>query len=214
MVVVILLKSYQNSHFLHIEDKSNGKHKIKMTLAEEVSQYIKENKLDIVVLGKRNSRKFKLPSDNITAFVLKEFTGTIMIFANDNTFEPDKKLTLGLFNSPEGTSNLKFGEDLMNNIAKPIKSFRVIKNSNKLKEIKKEVIDHIDEYVFELNDNTAKNMSNYMLKNNVNLLLLNRTPKNTKTKSPQIKTDLKKMVHHSNVSLLLPGVQLPHYNNL
>lgn len=36
-VVVIVIKSYQNSHFLHIEDKSNGKHKIKMTLAEEVT---------------------------------------------------------------------------------------------------------------------------------------------------------------------------------
>ncbi len=40
-VVVILLKSYQNSHFLHIEDKSNGKHKIKMTLAEEVTFFNK-----------------------------------------------------------------------------------------------------------------------------------------------------------------------------
>lgn len=36
-VVVIVIKSYQNSHFLHIEDNSNGKHKIKMTLAEEVT---------------------------------------------------------------------------------------------------------------------------------------------------------------------------------
>ena len=36
-VAVIAIKSYQNSHFLHIEDKSNGKHKIKMTLAEEVT---------------------------------------------------------------------------------------------------------------------------------------------------------------------------------
>ncbi|MFD2100012.1 SulP family inorganic anion transporter [Flagellimonas iocasae] len=36
-IVVILIKSYQNSHFLHIEDKSNGVHKIKMTLAEEVT---------------------------------------------------------------------------------------------------------------------------------------------------------------------------------
>ena len=36
-LVVIAIKSYQNSHFLHIEDKSNGKHKIKMTLAEEVT---------------------------------------------------------------------------------------------------------------------------------------------------------------------------------
>lgn len=40
-IVVILIKSYQNSHFLHIEDKSNGKIKIKMTLAEEVTFFNK-----------------------------------------------------------------------------------------------------------------------------------------------------------------------------
>ncbi len=40
-IVVILIKSYQNSHFLHIEDKSNGIHKIKMTLAEEVTFFNK-----------------------------------------------------------------------------------------------------------------------------------------------------------------------------
>ncbi|TDQ28428.1 SulP family inorganic anion transporter [Tenacibaculum caenipelagi] len=40
-VIVILIKSYQNSHFLHIEDKSNGLHKIKMTLAEEVTFFNK-----------------------------------------------------------------------------------------------------------------------------------------------------------------------------
>ncbi|WP_299062941.1 SulP family inorganic anion transporter [uncultured Polaribacter sp.] len=40
-IVVILIKSFQNSHFLHIEDKSNGKNKIKMTLAEEVTFFNK-----------------------------------------------------------------------------------------------------------------------------------------------------------------------------
>ncbi|WP_347923435.1 SulP family inorganic anion transporter [Pontimicrobium sp. SW4] len=40
-VVVILIKSYQNSHFLHIEDKSNGKQRLKMTLAEEVTFFNK-----------------------------------------------------------------------------------------------------------------------------------------------------------------------------
>ncbi len=40
-IVVILIKSYQNSHFLHIEDQSNGRHKIKMTLAEEVTFFNK-----------------------------------------------------------------------------------------------------------------------------------------------------------------------------
>ena len=40
-VVVILIKSYQNSHFLHIEDASNGVHRIKMELAEEVTFFNK-----------------------------------------------------------------------------------------------------------------------------------------------------------------------------
>lgn len=40
-IVVILIKSYQNSHFLHIEDRSNGKHRIKMTFAEEVTFFNK-----------------------------------------------------------------------------------------------------------------------------------------------------------------------------
>ncbi|MDY0781198.1 SulP family inorganic anion transporter [Tenacibaculum sp. IB213877] len=40
-IVIILIKSYQNSHFLHIENNSNGEHKIKMTLAEEVTFFNK-----------------------------------------------------------------------------------------------------------------------------------------------------------------------------
>ncbi len=40
-VIVILFKSYQNSHFLQIQDKSNGTHKIKITLAEEVTFFNK-----------------------------------------------------------------------------------------------------------------------------------------------------------------------------
>ena len=48
-IVIILIKSFQNSHFLHIEDKSDGVHKIKMTLAEEVTFFNKAtilNELD------------------------------------------------------------------------------------------------------------------------------------------------------------------------
>ena len=40
-IVVILIKSFQNSHFLHIEDKSDGNHRVKMTLAEEVTFFNK-----------------------------------------------------------------------------------------------------------------------------------------------------------------------------
>ena len=40
-IVVILIKSYQNSHFLHIEDKNNDRHNLKMTFAEEVTFFNK-----------------------------------------------------------------------------------------------------------------------------------------------------------------------------
>jgi len=40
-VVVILIKSYQNSHFLHKEETDTGDGKIKMTLAEEVTFFNK-----------------------------------------------------------------------------------------------------------------------------------------------------------------------------
>ena len=40
-VAVILIKSYQNSHFLHIEGENNADGKVKMTLAEEVTFFNK-----------------------------------------------------------------------------------------------------------------------------------------------------------------------------
>ena len=40
-IVVVLVKSYQNSHFLHIEESDGGRHQIKMTLAEEVTFFNK-----------------------------------------------------------------------------------------------------------------------------------------------------------------------------
>ena len=36
-IFIILLKSFQNSHFLHKVDEINGLHKMKMVLAEEVT---------------------------------------------------------------------------------------------------------------------------------------------------------------------------------
>ena len=40
-IIIILIKSYQNSHFLNIEEESSGESKVKMTLAEEVTFFNK-----------------------------------------------------------------------------------------------------------------------------------------------------------------------------
>ncbi|MEC8603761.1 MAG: SulP family inorganic anion transporter [Bacteroidota bacterium] len=40
-IIIILIKSYQNSHFLNIEEESSAESKVKMTLAEEVTFFNK-----------------------------------------------------------------------------------------------------------------------------------------------------------------------------
>ena len=98
-IVVILIKSYQNSHFLHIEDKSNGKHKIKMTFAEEVTFFNKGailKELDslpmdtILELDVRNTRY--LDNDIIEilddfAFKAKERNINITLISERGTIE-------------------------------------------------------------------------------------------------------------------------------
>ncbi|WP_242120830.1 universal stress protein [Aestuariivivens sediminicola] len=179
----------------------------------EITQYIQEIEPDIIVLGKRKSKKINLSGDNIADFVIKEFSGPIMISADENAFELDKDLTLGLFNNSEDTSNLMFVKELINTSVKPLKSFRIVKNAQELEEIKETVSELVDEYVFEYTDNTVKSISNYMLKNNVNLLLLERSKTNMKSKSKNFMSDLKTMMDTLNVSMLLTGVEHPDYSN-
>jgi len=78
-IVVILIKSFQNSHFLHIEDNSNGKSSVKMTLAEEVTFFNKGailNQLDslprdsYLELDVRNTRYL----DNDIIEILEDFS--------------------------------------------------------------------------------------------------------------------------------------------
>ena len=51
-------------------------------LKNEISNYISENKPDIIVLGKRKSKVLSILGDNITDFILKTFDGIIMIASN------------------------------------------------------------------------------------------------------------------------------------
>lgn len=80
-IVVILINSYQNSHFLHMEYKSDGRPKIKMTLAEEVTFFnkgaiIKElNNLPENVYLELDVRKTRF-LDNDVVEILEDFSST------------------------------------------------------------------------------------------------------------------------------------------
>jgi len=159
----------------------------------EIDEYIKKQQPDIIVLGKRKSKAFNLIGDNITDFVLKKHNGVIMIAADKNAIVPNEELSLGVLNGLERSFNMDFADDLMRHTQKPLKSFKIVKNSNTSEGIKNPSDKKIIEYVFEQGDNVIKNLSNYISKNNINLFCLDRGKKNAN----------ENIINKLNVSLLV-----------
>jgi len=173
----------------------------------EIENYIDLIQPDIIVLGKKKSKAIKLKSDNVTDFVLKKFSGAILIASEQNSLEPNKELSLGFLNGIEESFELDFAEDLMKHTSKPLKSFKIVKrpfDSNKTKT-------HTDiktvDYVFEQNDNSINKLSNYLVKNDINLFCLNRGNQKTKSKSNIVTSEVNDMMNKLNVSLLFSNSQ-------
>lgn len=171
----------------------------------EIDTYIKEFQPDIIVLGKRKSKPLNFIGENIIGFVLKMFDGVIMIAGNENPLEPNGKLSLGLLNDIEHPFNIEFVENLMAHTQKPLKSFKIVKTQKEANETHVPSNKKIVEYVFEQGDNSIKNLSNYISKNDINLLCINREKKSNYQKSKPIKSNINDLINTLDVSLLLTG---------
>jgi len=161
---------------------------------------IEERQPDIIVLGKRKSAPFQLIGDNITQYVFNTYKGAIMIATDKNTLEPNKEIFLGLLNNLEPLVNLKFAEDLMAHTKSSLKSFKIVKKLGASEEIANPANIKTVEYVFEHNDSSIKNLSNYLTKSNINLLYLNRMKKQV---DKVMVSDIKSLVNNLNVTLLV-----------
>ncbi|MEN3323595.1 universal stress protein [Mariniflexile soesokkakense] len=195
-----LIKTASENHQININYSctiGNVKH--------EISNQIKEIKPDIIVLGKKKSSPLNLVGDNITQFILKQFDGTILIADTNNVLEPHEKLSLGVLDANDTMLNTTITESLMAHTDKPIKSFKIVKKTSNLHEAtNSSTIDTID-YVFEHNDNSIDTLSNYVSKNNINLLCLERSETGSKKKSKSAQKDIRYIIDKLNVSLLLTG---------
>lgn len=144
------------------------------SVKKEIEKHIKELQPDIVVLGKRKKATLSLLGDQITQFVLKQHKGAVMIASDNHILEPDQEISLGMLNEANNTPNLAFADNLIGNAQRPLKSFKIVKNSAEMEGNPTPVNQNIVEYVFEQSDNAIKNLSNYLSKNNINLLCVNR----------------------------------------
>lgn len=169
----------------------------------EIKSFIEEQQPDIIVLGKRKSTPLKFIGDGITQYVFNTFKGVIMVATAKSPLEPNKEISLGMLNNLEPSVDLKFAEDLMAHALKPLKSFKIVKNSRESEEMTKPANKKIVEYVFEHNDGSMKSLSNYLTKNNIDLLYLNRMKKHADNKMNLMKSDIKSLVDNLNVTLLV-----------
>jgi hypothetical protein len=173
----------------------------------EIDTYILKSRPDIIVLGKRKPKPFNLQGDGITEFVLNRHNGAIMISADKDCIVPGEEITFSTLNSSGQSFNLEFAEDLMKHIQKPLKSFRILKNSSSAPKKFAPSDRKTIEYVFESNDGAIKNISNYLSKTSINILSIDRTQKNQDSTENLTETDINSVIGKLDVTFLLSGRQ-------
>ena len=170
----------------------------------EIEKHIKNSHPDIIVLGKRKSKSFNFIGDNITRFILKNYNGTIFIASNKDTLKSNKTLSLGVLNNYEQPSNLNFINKLVEASNKPLKSFKIMENTSSIKkETATTKLKGVIEYVFEKENDTIKNIANYLHKSSVDLFCINRS--NTENGTRIKKTEMESMINTFNGPLLITG---------
>lgn len=167
---------------------------------EEIRNCIKASNPDIIVLGQRDSSPLQLIGDSITRFVLKEFKGVVMISGNENVLVPNEQMTLGVFNGSNKIFSTKFSKDLITHTKAPLKSFKIVNSQQETNSASVENEEKMEEFVFEQNANAMNTLSSYLLKNNINLLCVDRAEDKTKNTT---ETSLNKVISQVNVSLLV-----------
>ena len=159
----------------------------------EIKRQLDKSNPDIVVLGKRKSNPLKLSGDNVTEFVLKTFKGSILIAPDSKVIEPNKALSVGLLNDSENLLNMSLGQELLEHSKAPLKTFKIVKNSNESKTESSLGERKTVQFVFEKNDSSLKNLSNYLKKSDVNLAYMSRTQSGNKTNDNSISNIIGKL---------------------
>lgn len=111
------------------EHSKNGETKIDYKIAfgnlkNEISNQIAETNPDIIVLGKSKSKILSFIGDKLLNYVLKEYSGTVVIASDNNLLEASSNITLGLLDNLNTFSN-KFAETIISYSDNSLTSFSI-----------------------------------------------------------------------------------------
>lgn len=173
-------------------------------IKNEIAERIQELQPDMLILNMRKRNSLKLFGDNLTSFILQRYQGPVLLVSKKNTLEPNDILSLGVLKIDNEPLNLDFINSLIKHTHKPIKVFKIVKNtSSSYRNIDDSSDQNTIEYVFEENENAIKNISNYLSKNDINLLFLDRGFDIVNFSSKALNSRLEEVITNLNVSLLL-----------
>lgn len=170
-------------------------------LKDEAKTYIEKIQPDMIVLGKRTQKWFQLQKDHFTRFVLDTFNGSVLISGKEKTIQPSEKMSFGMLHTVSDAFPSGIANDLRKLSKNPVKRFYIrnskeIVNTNAFSE--KEIA-----YEFE-NSNTVMNtISDYVSKNNIELLYIQSETKNTTKRLQHITSSVKEAIHKINVPILI-----------
>ncbi|SFC98500.1 universal stress protein [Algibacter pectinivorans] len=170
-------------------------------IKSEIETYIENTKPDCIVLGKRNTKIINLTGDHLTDFILKSYSGPVLIVSKQNGITPETDLHLGLLNGQSQVFNQDFNSSLFQNTSAPLKSFNIVNSKSTTSTLGNTLNENTVDFVFEKNDNTIKKIDQYLEQNKVNLLLINR-PDNKGTKINN-NSEIKQIINNVNVSLFI-----------
>ena len=128
---------------------------------------------DLVILGKRSKKVLPWDGDRLTQFVVSKFQGPVLISATDQVLELNEQLSLGLLSAEVSDTTEGFVADLLKISSQPVKSFRIVNKASETQSSNPIPFKTV-EYAFESGDNAINSLSKYILRNNVNLLFLDR----------------------------------------
>ena len=172
-------------------------------IKKEIDDYLNSTRPDIVVMGRRKSNPLDFIGDGVTEHVLSHFDGIIMIASLNETIVPDSELSLGILNGTEPPKGLDIFNNLMGYAKKPIKSFSFIDGAKGTPSGESSADGSVVQFVFEKGASTASNLSNYVSKNNINLLWIDNPAKRDSHQEQFVPLELKNVVGNINVPLFM-----------
>jgi|GEM_PF-4674469 len=174
---------------------------LKKTIQSEVETY----QPDLIVLGKRRPNLFRIIGREVTDFVLKIFDGPLLIAHPTKVLEIKEDLSLGVLNDLSTIEENDVSNALIEQSKKPVKYFSITDDASLSTNTNDAGIPIIS-FIFENNQNAMKNVTNYVHKNDVQLLFLGRTNQENSNKNVNLREAMKRI----NTSMLMIGNNRPY----